>query len=126
MLRRLLEIVCKEVDLPPAKEVERGRCFILPFAPGIEIKLSDLQPGVSMSASLIACPKRNKEDLFIYVMEANLLGQGTGSARIGMENEELMLLSGFPYELDASLFKDKLEEFLNTLLYWRKDLERFS
>ena len=78
-----------------------------------------------MQADIAICPNKRKEELFIYLMRANLLGQATGGCRIGLsQNEKVLTLSlGLPYELNYSVFKEKFEDFVNYLVYWREEMQ---
>ncbi|MBU6446012.1 MAG: CesT family type III secretion system chaperone, partial [Verrucomicrobia bacterium] len=73
-------------------------------------------------------PKKKKEELFMYLMRANLLGQGTASSRIGMDpNEKFLTLSlGVPYEMNYQSFREAIEDFVNYLFYWRAKVAKFE
>ena len=94
----------------------------------IEIELCDLDPGVALSAKILQCPQKRREDLFMFLMRANLLGQGTGNSRIGLTFDEktLTLSSGLPYEMNYKTFRETLEDFINYLLYWREEVTKFE
>jgi hypothetical protein len=128
MVQGFLEKLCAELAISPVPKLDEKRQFLLHFAPGTDIALADLDPGVEMRAELADCPRGRKEELFIYVMRANLLGQGTGSARIGMDEKEkhLTLSVGLPYEMNYHAFKEAFEEFVNHLIYWREMVEKFE
>jgi hypothetical protein len=61
-------------------------------------------------------------------MRANLLGQGTGKCRIGLEpQEKLLTLSlGLPYEMKYPTFREKVEDFINYVIYWREEIAQFE
>ena len=124
MVREFLEKLCADLAIASVPKLHENKFFALPFAPGIEVIFSDLHPGIAMRAILMECALENKEDLFIYLMRANLLGQGTGGARIGLEENEknLTLSLGLPYEMNYQDFKERFEEFVNHLVYWRNVL----
>lgn len=120
----LLEKLTTELslDLPPKKD----GFFTLRLSKKVEVSFLDLSPGVSMNAKIIECPKTKREDLFIYLMRANLLGQGTGGARLGMDEkkETLTLSLSLPYELEYRAFKEALEKFANYVVYWQEEIEK--
>jgi len=128
MVQGFLEKLCAELSIAPVPKLNEKKFFSLRFAPGVEIALSDLHPGVAMQAAISACPKLRREDLFIYLMRANLLGQGTGGARIGLDGDEknLTLSLGLPYEMNYHAFKEAFEEFVNHLIYWRDVVAKFD
>jgi hypothetical protein len=127
MLRKFLEQLCKELDISPTPKLNEKKIY--PFRIGDEeMELRDLDPGVSMRAPIRICPEKKKEELFIYLGRANLLGQGTGGARIGLdENEKFLTLSlGLPYEMNYQNFKETIEDFVNYLSYWREAVTKFE
>src|SRR5271163_4516856 len=116
MLREFLEKLCKELTIGSIPKLNEQKIY--PFRLGNEsISLKDLDPGMALQARICLSPKKKKEDLFIYLMRANLLGQGTGGARIGLDaDEKLLTLSlGLPYEMNYQVFKESLEDFVNYL-----------
>lgn len=126
MLRDHLETLCKElaIHLPKLNEQK-----IYPFRLGNEsIAIRDLDPGIALHAPICEAPKKKKEELYIYLMRANLLGQGTGGARIGLDSDEkfLTLSLGLPYELNYQAFRETIEDFANYLLYWREEVAKLE
>lgn len=127
MLRDYLAKLCKELAIEATPKLNEQKIY--PFRLGNEIiALKDLEPGVAMQAQISLCPEKKKEDLFIFLMRANLLGQGTGGARIGIDSEEkfLTLSLGLPYEMNYQSFKETIEDFVNYLIYWREEVAKFE
>lgn len=125
MLEEFLQTLSLELSTPPLRNLNQGKEWVFTFTHEIEITLTDLQPGISMKAILNPLPSLKKEDLLIYLMRANLLGQGTEKSRIGLDLEEknLTLAQGLPYEMDYRSFKEKFEEFVNHLIYWKQQIK---
>ena len=128
MVQGFLEKLCAELSISPIPALNDKKIYPLRFSPGTEISIADLHPGVGMRAVIAVCPTGRREDLFIYLMRANLLGQGTGGARIGVDEREknLTLSLGLPYEMNYHAFKEALEEFVNHLVYWRDVVVKFE
>lgn len=128
MLEKLLQTLCNELSISPFPQRNKENSYLFQFNDSILTKLTDLNPGVSLSSIICTAPKTNKEDLYIYLMRANLLGQGTGGCRIGLEqNEKVLTLSlGLPYEMNYSTFKERFEDFINYVIYWREEIEKFE
>lgn len=126
MLRQLIENLCTDLEIVPPPKEEKQLFFEL--KPNLRVSLEDLQPGVAFSAPLSPCPPARREELFTFLMRANLLGQGTGGAAIGLSPDEtqLTLSAAFPYEISPPSFREKLEQFINYLLYWREEIEKFE
>lgn len=127
MIESFLKKLSEELSLPPPK-VEGKELISFSLNDSIKLNLRDLKPGLSMEAFLLPCPQILREELFSYLMEANLLGHGTGGARIALDSEEknLTLLIGLPYELNYQLFRETFEDFVNHLIFWRNEIEKFK
>lgn len=126
MLREFLEKLCKElaINIPKLNEQK-----IYPLSLGQElIAIRDLDPGIALQSQVCEVPKKKKEELYIYLMRANLLGQGTGGTRIGLDsNEKFLTLSlGLPYELNYQKFRESIEDFVNYVIYWREEVMKFE
>lgn len=128
MLREYLEKLCNELDIQPVPKLNEQKFYLFRLSDNAEVQLRDLEPGVAMQAKICPCPQKKKEDLFIYLMRANLLGQGTGGCRIGMDEGEksLTLSLGLPYEMSYLVFKENIEDFINYLIYWRDEVTKFE
>jgi hypothetical protein len=128
MLREFVEKLCGELGIPPNLKRSEKKSYSFRIADGIEAELRDLEPGLALWGKIAPCPEKRREDLFIYLMRANLLGQGTGGCRIGLDaNEKILTLSlGLPYELNYQTFKETVEDFINYLVYWRERIAKFE
>ncbi|MES2273074.1 MAG: type III secretion system chaperone [Chlamydiota bacterium] len=128
LLREYLEQLHGELAIQTKPKLNESKFFPFRLSDEVELLLKDLDPGVAMLAKICICPKLRREDLFIYLMRANLLGQGTGGARIGLDQEEkfLTLSLGLPYEMNYQAFKESLEDFVNYLIYWREEVTKFE
>lgn len=126
MLREYLEQLCKELEIEPPKF--NGQQTILLRLGKHLIAIKDLDPGVTIQGQICPCPKRKKEELFVYLMRANLLGQGTGGARIGIDKDDnfLTLSLGLPYEVNYQIFKENMENFVNYLIHWQREVTKFE
>jgi hypothetical protein len=128
MLQDFLQKLCGELAISPVPKLNEKKFYSFRISEEIEAQLRDLDPGVSMTARIASCPSARREDLFIFLMRANLLGQGTGGARIGMEGGDkfLTLSLGLPYEMNYQTFRETLEDFINYLIYWREEVAKFE
>ena len=127
MLARFLKQLCTELEIDETPRLNEQKIY--PFKIGKElVAIQDLDPGFGLQAHIGPCPKKKKEELFIFLMRANLLGQGTGGARIGMDPDgNLLTLSlGMPYEMNYQKFKETIEDFVNYLIYWRDTVAKFE
>lgn len=127
MLQDYLEQLCQELTIHPTPKPNEQKYY--PFRLGKELVwIKDLDPGMAMQSQICLCPTQKKEDLFIYLMRANLLGQGTGNTRIGLDPDEkfLTLSLGLPYEMNYQVFKETVEDFVNHLIDWRNSVAKFE
>ncbi len=128
LLRDYLEQLYQELEIKQKPKLNEKKFFSFNFSEAIQVAMKDLDPGVAMHAKICPCPEKKREDLFIFLMRANLLGQGTGGSRIGLDPEEkfLTLSLGLPYEMNYQSFKDKVEDFVNYLIYWRDEVAKIE
>lgn len=127
MLRDFLQQLCKELSIDTPKLNEK-KVYAFRLSKDVEVALKDLGPGVGLQGVVCPCPKGKREEIFIYLMRANLLGQGTGGAALGIDQDEkfLTLSLGLPYELNYKTFKESVEDFINYLIYWRDEVAKFE
>ena len=128
MLEKYLEQLCGELAIVPVPKLNEHQLYPFRLSDQVQLTIKDLDPGMAMQAKICPCPNVKKEDLFIYLMRANLLGQGTGGARIGMVPDEkfLTLSLGLPYEMNYQTFKESVEDFVNYLVYWKEEVTKFE
>lgn len=126
LLESYLKTLAEELEMDAVPEREAGNVFRLDLNPLTQIVLQELDPGFSLWGKIGPCPTVKKEELFMLLMKANFLGQGTGGASIGLdENGNLLTLSSvFPYDMSYKTFRDALEDFANFADYWREELIR--
>lgn len=103
---------------------ENGR-FMLPIS-SANVEVKPLNPGVYLYSPICSCPTVKKEELFIQLMKANLLGQGTLGSTIALSSPDnlLTLARGMPYDMDYRAFKGALEDFVNIVEYWQEEIDR--
>ncbi len=128
MIHEFVKKICAELSIPPATQTDSKKLYQLKLGQRTAIDCVDLLPGLGLRANMAPIPSHRKEDLFVYIMRANLLGQGTSRSRIGINATEksLTLSLGIPYELNYRSFKEAFEEFANHLIYWREEIVKFE
>jgi hypothetical protein len=126
-LIEMVEQLSSELGMEMPKWDQRTTC-VLAINAALAVTIRELTPGFSLNSLITDCPARKREDLFIYLMMANFLGQGTGGARIGLNADEkvLTLSVGFPYEMNYQHFKESVEDFVNYVVYWRNEIAKFE
>jgi len=118
----------EDLGLPALAPKDSNGYFKLPLQGDLIISLKDLSPGFALVSSIGSLPNQNKEELLIYLMKANFLGQGTGEQIIGMNPDEkfLTLSRSITYEINYQKFKEILEDFTNYLIYWNGEVKRMQ
>jgi hypothetical protein len=128
-LERLIEMLSAELKLPALPQKDKNGCYQLKINPSITVSAKELDPGVFIHAQILPVPKEgNKEALFIHLMKANLLGQGTGGAAIGIDSSEkfFTLSQSLSFEVNYKTFHETLEDFLNYIDYWKEEVPKLQ
>ncbi len=127
MLESLIKMLAEELELDGIPPKEDGNIYQLPLNGELTVRIQELDPGLAFWARIAPCPKEKREDLFILLMKANFLGQGTGNSTIALdENENFLTLSSvLPYDMNYKTFKDALEDFANYRDYWKDEVIRY-
>jgi len=127
MAEELIIELCSNLNLD-APELQKDKSYLLRINEYIDIKVWYLDPGYYFNADLLPPPTRNREDFFSYIMSANVLGQGTGGSRIGLDIEEKFLTLSYmiPYAPNYKEFKETIEDFVNYVIYWKDEITRYK
>lgn len=128
MLEQLLNTLAAELEMVEVPQKKEEGFYHFDLNPQLRVLLKELDPGIAFLGKIGPCPTEKREELFILLMKANFLGQGTGGAAIALdENENFLTLSlVLPYDMNYKTFKEALEDFTNYLDYWRDELIRYK
>jgi hypothetical protein len=87
------------------------------------VEINQSEHSVLLKGNIEKCPKNNREQFLILVMEANLFGKGTRGAVIGLneEGKELTLSLELNPHISYQAFKEKLEDFISVMDFWQKE-----
>lgn len=96
--------------------------YTLPFE-DIQVEAIQLEHSYLLKGIIGDCPQENKEAFLMRVMEANLFGKGTRGAAIGLNEEGNLLTLSLELDYNSSYkdFKEKLEDFISVIDFWRKE-----
>lgn len=127
LLEKYIAQLCKDLNLAAAASLDERKMQHLTLGT-IKVSMRELDPGIYFHSPLAPVPSVQKEELFMLLMKANLIGQGTGGSTIALaEDESFLTLSlGLPYELNYKTFKETLEEFANFADYWKKEIGKWQ
>ena len=128
-LDRLIENLATELKLEAAPQKDNKGLYQVKIGTSPTVSIKPLEPGLFMTAQILPIPKEgNKEALYIYLMKANLLHQGTGHGAIGIDPSEKFFTLSYtlPFELNYHTFHEVLEDFLNYIDYWKEEVPKFN
>ncbi|MCB1109387.1 MAG: type III secretion system chaperone [Chlamydiia bacterium] len=128
-VERLIEMLAAELKLPAIPQKDKNGAYQLKVNPSVTVSIRELNPGVFLHSTILSIPKEgNKEALFIHLMKANLLGQGTGGAAIGIDEKEkfFTLSQSLPFEVNYKTFHETLEDFLNYIDFWKEEVPKLQ
>lgn len=95
---------------------------------GVSFSISNFgNGGIALNAGVAEINPRAGEDLFAHILYANLFGQGTKGSLLGLnESGNLLTLSCIiDYDVNFKEFRDIVEDFINTIDFWREESKKF-
>jgi hypothetical protein len=127
-LQDYIHTLYDELEMDPKPTANEKLQYKLVIADDLELFIQEFDDHAFIEANIKECPQQKREELFMYLMEANLLGQGTGESAIGLDQQEkfLTLSSILSYDTNYAEFKNTIEDFTNYLFYWREEVEKFE
>lgn len=125
-LSSLLEQLVQDLELPMPEKDARGR-YQMVFEDQIVV-FDESDVGLTIQAELGQCQGQNLETFFSDTLLANLFGQGTGGAILGLtpDGKSLTLSLTIEYNVEYKDFRDLLEDFLNAADVWRTEALKIS
>jgi hypothetical protein len=128
MLESFIKQLEKQLNIPLVTE-EHGtkKKYFLTINDGSELSFEEEHSFIFISSNISPFNEKeikNVEDFYIYLSQANYLGQGTGNSVISIDPDEkfLTLSTLIAYEVNYKMFFDWVEEFVNYLSYWKKEV----
>jgi hypothetical protein len=121
-LKTLIEQLSKELELPALVPDNTGK-YHLVFDEDQTVSFYELNSGIVLYSELAKCPVADLEAFFTDAMLANLFGQGTSRAVLGLtaDGKTLTLSFEIDYNIEYKDFRDLLEDFLNAADVWRTE-----
>lgn len=130
MLSALIQELSKEWELENPLPQEIPGVYTIPLDEGVSLTVTNAnvpQGGLVFSSSLATIKKGKEEALFTHALNANLFGQGTKQAVLGLnEAGNVLTLSRFiDYDVNFQEFRDIIEDFINTIDFWREEVLKY-
>jgi hypothetical protein len=123
-----MQELAKDLELEGGFATEVPGIFAVPLEEDLNLMISSLpRGGVSFKSTLCPIPQNRKEELYCELLRANLLGQGTEGAILGINDEgsHLTLSQEIEYDMDFPQFKDRVEDFINSIDFWREEVQTY-
>lgn len=124
MLQELMKKLCEEWELPESGlAAQEPGCYVIPLENDIKIVVSPTPKGYMMKCSLAPYPTAKGEAFATDTMLANLFGQGTQGAILGLtaDGNTLTLTQVVEHGVDAKEFRETLEDFITSIDVWRDE-----
>jgi Tir chaperone protein (CesT) family len=123
MLEKLIHQLGRELFMEDLITATEDHHYLIPFDNDIEVEAIDLGKTYLLKGVIGAYPQQNTESFLLKTMEANLFGMGTRGAAIGLHEEGNLLTLSLEVDYNRSFkeFKEKLEDFISVIDFWRKE-----
>lgn len=123
MLEKLIRQLSRELSMEDQITTTEDHHYLLPFDNEIEIEAIELEKNHVLKGIIGTYPQQNIEAFLLKTMEANLFGMGTRGAVIGLNEEGKLLTLSMELDYNSSFkdFKEKLEDFVSVMDFWRKE-----
>lgn len=98
--------------------------FDVPVDEDVMVTVREVPGGMVLSASFVDMPLGKEEELYLNLLYANLMGQGTRGAILALSEDgrRLILSRVIDYDVNFKEFRDIFEDFISTVDYWRDEV----
>jgi hypothetical protein len=121
MLKELMSQLAAELEVEEQSLARADGVYALPLDEGLTIKIREDAAGQCLlESSFVPSPQTKKEAFFSQLLLANLFGQGTRRAVLGLslDGKQLVLSNELPPTVQYKEFRETLEDFMNTMEFW--------
>lgn len=130
MLSALIQELSTEWELENPLPQEIPGVYTIPLEEGVSFTVSNAnvpQGGLVLLSSIATVQKGKEEALFTHALNANLFGQGTKNALLGLnDGGNILTLSRLiDYDVNFQEFRDIIEDFINTIDFWREEVLKY-
>ena len=128
MLDHYVQALTKELELEGSLATQVPGVFQFPLEADLRIQITDRPPGFSLTCNLCHTPQGKEEEFYTRCLLGNLFAQGTKGAILGLNEDGslLTLAQDVDYNAEYKEFRDILEDFINTVDYWREEASKFD
>lgn len=125
MLEEFVEKLSRDMELEEPIKAKIPNIYAIPLEEGFTVTLTSVSPDqLKLNCTIGSCPTVEREAFFTQLLLANLFGQGTHDAILGMDIDanELTLTQNIDYHIEYKEFRDIIEDFLNIADFWRQEV----
>lgn len=127
MLKTFVQELYQEWELKAFPQEDATGGYKIPLDSDLYFTISPLAEGGFYLFSQIATLKNPLEEpLLSKTLEANLFGQGTNGACLGLNDKGTVLTLSrlIDYDFNSKEFKDIVEDFINAIDFWREEAKK--
>lgn len=123
LLADFMKSFAEEMELGEGVKPDEQGVYSIPLEEKVTITAAALPTGFKLSSPIAPSPQKNKEAFYTELLLANLFGQGTHGGSLGIsEDGNLLTLSQVvEYSINYKEFRNLLEDFINTVDFWREE-----
>lgn len=132
MLSSLMQELAKEWELEQGLPEETPGVYKIPLDEGVSLTLTKAGgthgENLTLTSTIASIPKGKEEILFEQALLGNLFGQGTKHAVLGLNDSgNLLTLSQcIDYDITFQDFRNIIEDFINTMDFWRQEVLKYQ
>ncbi len=116
-----------DLEIKDSLTTEVPGVYAFPLEEGLTVFISAIPHGFEFTCQVADCPQ--EEELFYQqALFANLYGKGTDGCVLGIDadGEKITLARSIDDTVSYKEFNEILEDFLNTVEFWKQEAEAFS
>lgn len=121
MIEKLIAKLQEDLGMEGLITKTDSQHFVIPLDDDIEVEAVELERNFLLKGGIGALPKENCGAFLQRALEADLFGLGTRNGVIGLNEEgKLLTLSmELEYTITFEKFKERMEDFITVLAFWR-------
>lgn len=128
LLDAYMRELTKELELDFSLKTDLPGVYRLPLDNGLLINITEIPRGFALTCVLEEAPSEGVDAFYESAMLANLLGEGTEGAILGLdESGQMLTLAREVYEeMDYRHFSEIIEDFINAVDYWYGETRKLT
>lgn len=125
MLDRMCEKLAKDWGVERGFGTSVPGIWGIPLDDDLEIVLAEINGGYTLSATLAQAPQEKREEFYVELLAANMAGQATKGAVLGLnEKENVVVSQAITRPVQYRDFVEILEDFVTTVDDWQAVIKK--